>query len=400
MLTLADIRTAQAVLKNYIIRTPLVYSPTFSDMTGAKIYLKLETMQKTGSFKIRGAMFRILTQVSELKEKGVVAASAGNHAQGVAVAAGMAGVLATIVMPSYASVSKLAATRHYGAEVIQSGRNLGESIKEAERRAQASGAVFIHPFDDPRIIAGNGTIGCEILEDLPDCDAIIVPVGGGGLISGIALAAKQIRPGIRIIGVQADACPSAREALAKGEPALVNPGPTTADGISVPRTGDLTFPFIRDLVDEIVLVTEEEITDALLLLLERKKVIAEGAGVTPLAALLSGRVRPAGGSRVALVISGGNIDTPLLERIIRAGLMRSGRLIQVIVQLDDVPGALAEIFSVISKTGGNISHIHHRRSSQAFPLHKVIVEIEIETRDQAHSKEIVSSLVNAGYTPQ
>ncbi|MDD1719866.1 MAG: threonine ammonia-lyase [Methanoregulaceae archaeon] len=398
MLTLPEIHRAADLLRKRIIRTPLVYSPTFSEMTGVKIFLKLETLQKAGSFKVRGAAYRILSDKTGIGEKGVIAASAGNHAQGVSVAAAMAGIPATIVMPLHASLSKLAATNSYGARVILHGENLTEAIGEAKRLAEESGAVFIHPFDDPGILAGTATIGLEILEDLPDCDVIVVPVGGGGLIAGIAAAAHLIRPGIRIIGIQAKACPSAFDALRAGEAVDVEPGPSIADGIMVSRVGSLTLPVIQSLVEEIVIVDEEEITDAMLLLLERKKVIAEGAGASPLAGLLSGRIRLNPGDRVVLVISGGNVDTPLLDRIIRIGLLRTGRLMHYAVTLDDSPGNLARFLSVVGGCGGNVMNIRHSRMDPDLPVKKVRVEVEIETRDKRHIGEIRNALVKAGFS--
>jgi threonine dehydratase len=399
MITLSDVRQAREQIGLHIIRTPLVFSPTFSSMCGNEVYLKLETMQKAGSFKVRGAMNRILSCRDEIGENGVVAASAGNHAQGVAVAARMAGVPATVVMPVWASVSKQAAARSYGAEVILSGSNLEESIRHAKDLAKG-GKTFIPAFDDPEIIAGQGTVGLEILEDLPETDLILVPVGGGGLIAGITVAAKGIDPRVRVWGVQATACPSAVEAVKAGRPVLVEARATLADGIRVRQVGDLAFPVIRDLVEDIVLVGEEEIARAMLLLLERKKVIAEGAGAAPLAALLSGKVKIRGGSRVVLVVSGGNVDTPLLDRVIHQGLVRNGRVLQAEVVLEDVPGALARLLSVIATAGGNILQIHHVRGGRDLAVQAVRVALEVETRDEEHLREVVREVKKAGYLIQ
>ncbi|MFA5267887.1 MAG: threonine/serine dehydratase, partial [Methanoregula sp.] len=287
MVTLADIRAAEQRIAGHVIRTPLVYSPFISARTGARVYLKLETLQKAGSFKVRGATNKILANIAAVREHGVVAASAGNHAQGVAVAAYAAGVRATIVMPSWASISKQEATRGYDAEVLLYGSSLEESITRSGELAR-EGRLFIHPYDDDDVIAGQGTIGIEILDDLQNADMIIVPVGGGGLIAGIATAVKAIKPGISVTGVQAAACPSASEAVAAGSPVWVTARPTIADGIRVAKSGARTFPVLKNLVDRIVLATEDEIADAMLLLLERKHVVAEGAGAAPLAALLNG----------------------------------------------------------------------------------------------------------------
>jgi threonine dehydratase len=396
MVTLSDIRRARDLIAPHVIRTPLVFSPTFSSLSGYEVYLKLETMQKAGSFKVRGAVNRILSRRDEIGERGVVAASAGNHAQGVALAARLAGVPATVVMPAWASVSKQAAARSYGAEVILSGETLEESMQHAQSLA-GSGMTYIPAFDDREVIAGQGTVGLEILEDLPEVDLILVPIGGGGLIAGIATAAKGIAPRVRVWGVQAAACPSAVEAVKAGRPVSVEAGPTLADGIRVRKVGDLTFPAIRDLVDGILLVEEEEIAEAMLLLLERKKVIAEGAGAAPLAALISGKVKAGKGSRVVLVVSGGNVDTPLLDRVIHRGLLRSGRVLQAAVVLDDTPGALARLLSVIARAGGNILQIHHERGGRDLPVHSVRVALEIETRNGEHGREIAGEVEEAGY---
>jgi threonine dehydratase len=396
MITLSDIRQARDRIAPHVVRTPLVPSPTLSSMSGYEVYLKLETMQKAGSFKVRGAMNRILSRRGEIGEKGVVAASAGNHAQGVAVAARVAGVPATVVMPVWAPVSKQAAARSYGARVILSGGTLEESMAHA-RELAVSGMAYIPAFDDAEVIAGQGTIGLEILEDLPGTEVILVPVGGGGLIGGIAVAAKGLDPRVSIRGVQAAACPSAAEAVKAGRPVLVEAGPTLADGIRVRQAGDLTFPLLRDLVEEILLVGEEEIATAMLLLLERKKVLAEGAGAAPLAALLSRKVRAREGSRVVLVVSGGNVDTPLLDRVIHQGLVRSGRVLQAEVVLDDLPGSLARLLTVIAGVGGNILHIHHARGGRDLPVRSVRVVLEIETRDGEHGREISEAVAGAGY---
>jgi threonine dehydratase len=396
MITLQEIREARERIAPHIIRTPLVPSPTISSRCGYEVYLKLETMQKAGSFKVRGAVNRILSRKGEIGAKGVVAASAGNHAQGVAVAARVAGVPATVVMPAWASVSKQAAARAYGAEVILSGASLEESIRHA-RELAAAGMAYIPAFDDPAVIAGQGTIGLEILEDLPGADLIIVPVGGGGLIAGIAGAVKGSDPRVRVWGVQAEACPSAVEALKAGRPVLVPARPTLADGIRVREVGELAFPALRDLVEEIITVEEDEIAEAMLLLLERKTVIAEGAGAAPLAALLSGRVKLREGSRVVLVVSGGNVDTPLLDRVIHRGLIRSGRMLQAEVILEDVPGSLARLLGVIARAGGNILQIHHVRGGRDLPVQAVRVALEIETRDSGHGRLITGEMEGAGY---
>jgi len=396
MVTLADIEAAERRIQDYVIRTPLVYSPMLSARTGARIYFKLEALQRAGSFKVRGATNKVLMHIDEIRGVGVVAASAGNHAQGVAVAAHSTGIPATIVMPEWASIAKQEAARAYGADVILYGKTLEESIARAQDFSR-DGRLFIHPFDDEEVIAGQGTIALEILADLPDTDTIVVPVGGGGLIAGIATAAKTKKPGISIIGVQARACPSAVEALHEGGPVRIEAKKTIADGIRVAETGTRAYPVIRDKVDRIVTVPEDEIADAMLLLLERKHVIAEGAGAVPLAALVNGAFDFSPGSTIVLVISGGNVDSALLFRIIRESMVRQGRIWRFSVLLDDQPGALARLLFVIGKNGGNILHIDHEEGAQGVPVQEVRVDLELETRGQVHQREIRQALDESGY---
>ncbi len=397
MVTLADIQAASGLLEGKVIRTPLVHSPTISALTGAEIYLKLECMQKAGSFKVRGATYRILSKREEIGRGGVIAASAGNHAQGVAVAASLAGVPATIVMPTWVSLAKQEATTGYGARIILAGESLEESIEVAKRMAAEQDLTFIHPYDDPMIIAGQGTIGLEILSDLPDVQCVVVPVGGGGLIAGIATAMTALRPGIRVVGVQADACPSAQEAIRAGHPVTVEARPTIADGIRVKRTGEIAFPVIRDLVQDIVLVGEEDIVDAVLTLLERKKVLSEGAGAAPLAALLAGAVRVRPGEKVAAVISGGNMDTFLLERVLRKGLYTGGRMIQVRVVLEEERGSLPALLSIVARQGAVVSQIFQERGVPGLPVHQMKVTLELEVRGLPHRRELIAAMREAGY---
>jgi threonine dehydratase len=396
MVSLADIQAAESRIFSHIIRTPVVHSPTISEMTGANVYLKLETLQKAGSFKVRGATNKILSYPDKTGELGVVAASAGNHAQGVAVAAHSAGIPATIVMPEWSAITKQEATRSYGATVIIHGQTLEESIEKA-REIASKGNIFIHPYDDDAVIAGQGTIALEILHDLPATDMIVVPVGGGGLIAGIATAAKAIKPEITIIGAQAGACPSAAESLRKGSPCRVTAGKTIADGIRVAETGILTLPIIQQYVDRHVLASEEDIADAMLLLLERKHVIAEGAGAVPLAALMNGSIDVPSGSNVVLVISGGNVESALLFRVIRQSLARKGRLMRFSLLLDDQPGTLARILATIAQEKGNILHIHHLQGESDIPVLMARVNIELETRSWDHISVIKNVLADAGY---
>jgi len=365
MVSLADIKDAELRIFPHVIRTPLVYSPTISEITGAKVYLKLETLQKAGSFKVRGATNKILSHIDTIREQGVIAASAGNHAQGVAVAAHSAGIPATIVMPEWSSLSKQDATRGYGAQVVIHGQTLEESIMMAKEIA-SQGSLFIHPYDDEEVIAGQGTIALEILADLPETDMIIIPVGGGGLIAGIATAAKAKKPDIRIIGVQTEAYPSAGEAIRHGSPYRIPVRKTIADGIRVAETGKSTLPVIQHYVDLLALASEDEIADAMLLLLERKHVVAEGAGAVPLATLLNGSIDVQSGSTIVLVISGGNIESAQLFRVIRQALTRKGRIMHFSVNLDDQPGALAQLLTIIAKERGNILNIHHMQGERDY----------------------------------
>ena len=393
---MTDVQQAADILRDRVIRTPLIYSATFSELAGAQVFLKLENLQKTGSFKVRGASYKLQRRRAEIGTAGVVAASAGNHAQGVALAARQAGLPATIIMPVWASITKQEATRGYGGEVLLEGQNLEESIEKA-RELAASGKVFVHPYDDPDIIIGQATVGLEIYEDLPDPDFVLVPVGGGGLISGIATVSKIIRPETKIIGVQAAACPSAHQAFRTGVRTRVEACKSIADGISVKQPGNINLQIMREKVDDIVLVEESQIAAAILMLLERKKVLAEGAGAVPVAALVNSQVPIPAGSKVVLVISGGNVDSPLLGRVLRQGLFRNGRIMRLSVFLDDRPGALAGFLHHVAGLQANVLHIYHDRSLRDLPIDVSRVELELETRSPAHVAEIVAALDKAGY---
>jgi len=392
----AEIRKAAGILKGRVIRTPLVYSPTFSRLAGFEVYLKLENLQVTGSFKIRGATYKILTELDRIGKGGVVAASAGNHAQGVALAASRAGLASTIVMPEWASISKQEATRGYGGKVILEGLSVADSIKRALELAK-DGKTFIHPYDDPSIIAGQGSIGLEIMEELPDVDLIAVPVGGGGLAAGISVAARAGRPGIRIVGVQAQSCPSALRAVETGERITVEAHRSIADGITVRQIGCIPFSIVRKEVEQIVLASEDRIAEAVIMLLERKKILAEGAGAVCVAALLSGTIKAPPEAKAVLVISGGNIDISLLDRVIRKGLSRNGRIMRFSVRLDDMPGTLAKLLGVIAGAKANVLQIYHNRGGAGMPIDQSLVELEIETRNFEHIGEIEAALDQAGY---
>ena len=396
VVALNDIRQAARLLQGRILRTPLVYSPTFSRLFGAEVYLKLENLQKTGSFKIRGASYKILRQRDVIGPQGVVAASAGNHAQGVALAARNAGVPAFIVMPEWASLTKQEATRSYGGTILLHGKTLGESLEKA-RELMTQGYTFIHPYDDPDIITGQGTIGLEIVEDCPDVHAVLVPIGGGGLMAGIASAVKALRPETELIGVQAAVCPSALQALQEGRVVRVEGAQSIADGITVKELGRLTFEILSRTVSRIVLVDEEHIAEAVLLLLERKKVLAEGAGAVPLGALLMGETQWPAGAKIVLVVSGGNVDSPLLGRILTKGLVKGGRVTRLTVELPDVPGSLAGLLAIVASHGANVLHISHNRHVPHLPIHVTLVTLEVETRGFAHADDILSALKASGH---
>lgn len=393
-----EIELAQHKIRRAVLRTPIIYSDTISKLTGKEVFLKLENLQKTGSFKIRGAYYKLSQSSDRLRKKGVVAASAGNHAQGVAFASSLLGIQSTIVMPEGASLAKQMATRSYGGDVILFGQDTDEALGYA-KKSEEEGKTFIHPFDDEKVIAGQGTIGLEILEEVPGVEAIIVPIGGGGLISGIATIVKKRRPRVEIIGVQSAHAPSAFYSLKRKKIVEVKVRPTLADGIALRRLGELTFPIIKKRVDEIVTVTEEEIASAILMLMERKRLVAEGAGAAPLAALLS-RGAKIGPKRIVLVISGGNIDVNLIDRIIEKGLTQTGRMVRLEVLLRDVPGSLAKLSDLIAQYHANILHIIHERAAKDIPIGFSKVILVLETRGQEHIREIRKGLKEKGYSLQ
>jgi threonine dehydratase len=396
MIPLGTIQSAAGTIRSQILRTPLIESSSLSKRFSADIRLKLENLQVTGSFKIRGAAYKMAVSRPSVGPSGVVAASAGNHAQGVALAARQAGLPAVIVMPEWVSISKQEATRQYGGEVEIYGSSIAECLDRALELSR-QGKTFIHPFDDPDIIAGQGTIGLEIVEDFPEVDTVLVPVGGGGLIAGIASALKACRPKTRIIGVETAACPSAFESRRQGRLVEVPSEGSIADGISVKRIGKLNFAIIQEAVDDIVTVGEEPIAAAMLLLLERKKILAEGSGAVPLAAILDGGVKIRSGSRVALVISGGNVDSPLLGRILTKGLIKHGRIMRIRVQLKDIPGALACLLTAVARLKANVLHIYHDRHGRDIPIYVTEVELEMETRGPEHVVKIEKELRAQGY---
>ncbi|MBI3600535.1 MAG: threonine ammonia-lyase [Nitrospinae bacterium] len=396
MVTLEDIKEAQRNIKDYIHKTPLVYSNSISSMTGLDVYLKLENLQKTGSFKIRGATNKISRMSADERKRGVVTASAGNHAQGVALSANRFGIKATVVMPEKSSISKQLATKGYGAEVILYGNSFDDALQHARTIEKDRGCIFIHTYDDEDLIAGQGTIGLEILDELPDVNSVIVPIGGGSLISGISIALKEQKGDIQIIGVEASAAAAMYKSRQKGKNTPVDSLQTIADGIAIKRIGDLTFPIIQELVDEIVTVEDEDIAAAILLLMERKKTVVEGAGAAPIAAIMNGRAKIQG-KKVVLVLSGGNIDMNILERVIEKGLVKAGRVLRVEVEMDDAPDAIARLTSLIAEKKANILHIVHDRLSRRLPVMKTLVELSLETKGFEHNKEIMDKLIGMAY---
>ena len=397
---LADILVARERLRGSIYYSPCAHSEHLSSLTGQHIYLKLENLQMTGSFKERGALNRIATLTPEQAARGVIAASAGNHAQGVAYHATARGIRALIVMPLPTPLVKVTATRGFGAEVLLHGANYDEACEEALRLAAEQNLTFIHPFDDPAVMAGQGTIGLELLEQVPQLEAVVVPIGGGGLIGGIACAIKQSNPDIRVIGVQTARLPSMATAVAQHHPVTIDSATTIADGIAVRRAGDVTFPVVERYVDEIVTVDEDEIASAILVLLEREKTLAEGAGATALAALLnrktmlSARALPA---HTAVLVCGGNIDVTLLSRIIERGLVQDGRLIRLRIHLLDKPGALQELTRVIASHRANIVDTFYNRAYYGVNLGDTTIDITMETRGREQVAELLAALTAEGY---
>lgn len=392
---LSDIKAAAAQIVGAVLRTPLIQAPELSALTGATVYLKLETLQRTGSFKSRGALVRLLALSPEQRRIGIVAMSAGNHAQGVADHARRLGIPATIVMPHITPFTKVERTRAMNARVRLEGETLSEAQAFAEHLAEHEGLTLIHPYDDPLIIAGQGTVALEMLEDQPDLDILVVPIGGGGLIAGMAVAAKAIRPTIEVIGVQAELYPSMQQAL-RGQVPRVS-GSTLAEGIAVKTPGRLTLPIIREHVADILLAGESALEKAVQMLMEIQKIVAEGAGAAALAGLLSHRPRFVG-KRVGLVVSGGNIDSRLISSILMRGLMRGGRIARLRIELTDTPGALAKVAALIGESGGNIIEVAHQRLFSDVPVKFAEIDVMVETTGNAHVAELIEHLRHAGFS--
>ncbi|HEU0000175.1 MAG TPA: threonine ammonia-lyase [Ktedonobacteraceae bacterium] len=394
--TIADIWEAHKLLKPRLHHTPLTPSRTLRDLTGADIYLKAENMQRSGSFKVRGASYKLSRLSEQEYERGVIAASAGNHAQGVAIAASQYHIPCTIVMPETAPLAKVMATQGYGASVVLHGFTYDDAYQHCLELQEQSGATFIHAFDDPDIIAGQGTLGLEMLSDLPDADALVVPIGGGGLMSGIAIAARALRPDITIIGVQAAGAAGLRASLDAGEVRSLPAITTIADGIAVKRPGELTFSIIERLVDEVVVVNDESIIGAVLFLMERCKMLVEGAGAAGVAALLSGAVTLPG-KKVLVPLTGGNIDINLVGRFIEHGLAAAGRYFVIHTRLTDRPGELMRLLGIIADMRINVVDVRHQLISSRLPIMQREETLTLETRDRAQCEELLLRLRSSGY---
>jgi threonine dehydratase len=396
MVTLSDIQTALGRIRESIQISPCTRSETFSELAGNSVYLKLENRQRTGAYKERGALNKLLTLTAEERSRGVIAASAGNHAQAVAYHAARLGIRARICMPLPTPLIKVSATRGYGADVVLQGANYDEAFAEAVRQSEADKITFVHAFDDETVIAGQGTLGLELLEQHPELEVFVVPIGGGGLIGGLACAVKERNPKVRVIGVQPSRLPSMKVAVAEGKPVTLAAAVTIADGIAVRRAGERTLPLVQRYVDDIVTVEEEEVANAILLLLEREKTLAEGAGAAAVAALVNHRV-DLSGKRVAAIVGGGNIDVTLLARIIERGLVKDGRLVRLRVHLPDYPGALHRLTGILAERRANLVETSYDRAYHGVNLGDTAIDITMETRGPEHIAELISALGAAGY---
>ena len=396
MISLENVKTALDRIRQSIYLSPCTFSDTFSQLTGNSIYLKLENLQRTGAFKERGALNKLLTLTPEERACGVIAASAGNHAQGLAYHAGRREIRAQICMPLTTPLIKVSATKAYGAEVVLYGANYDEACEEAVRRGKQQHLTFIHPFDDDAVIAGQGTLGLELLQQHPEIEAVVVPIGGGGLIGGVACAIKETNPKVQVVGVQTTRLPSMKVAVAEGKPVTLAPAATIADGIAVRRAGDRTLPLVQKYVDEIVTVNEEEIANAVLLLLEREKMLAEGAGAAAIAAVINHKIKMAG-KKIAVLVCGGNMDVTLLSRIIERGLVKDGRLVRLRVHLPDYPGALHKVTGILANHRANIVETSYDRAYYGVNLGDTAIDITMETRGPDHIAELLSALEAGGY---
>ena len=395
MLTLDKIYHAAFVLKNVVRETNLTPSPKLNPAC-KNVYLKTENLQLTGSFKVRGAGYMISQLTEEEKARGVIACSAGNHAQGVALAAQKYGIRSIICLPEGAPISKVEATKSYGADVVMVKGVYDDAYNHALKLRDEMGYTFVHPFDDENVIAGQGTIGLELLNQCIDLDAVIVPIGGGGLISGIAYVIKQLAPNVKVYGVQAAGAPSMKNSIDDGKIERLSSVSTIADGIAVKQPGENTFKFCTDYVDQIVTVTEDEISSAILALIEQHKMIAEGAGAVAVAAVMFNKL-PVEGKNVACIVSGGNIDVTILSRVMERGLLKSGRTCNLCIELMDKPGQLRDVSEIIAKLGANVISVHHERASETTDINGCFLRIVLETKDFEHIHKITTALTDAGF---
>ncbi len=397
MLTLDKVYHAHYVLKDAIRLTDVIYSPTLSNICGCNLYLKCENLQITGSFKVRGAYYKIAQLTDEEKSRGVIACSAGNHAQGVALASKKFGIKSIICMPDGAPISKVEATRSYGAEVVLVPGVYDDAHNRAEELHEKNGYTFIHPFDDEDVIAGQGTIGLEIMDQVKDADIVVVPVGGGGLVSGVAFAVKSLNPKVRVYGVQSSGAPSMANSLEHHKIETLPSVSTVADGIAVKEPGHMTFDICSKYVDGVVTVTDDHVSAAILSLIEKQKMIAEGAGAVSLAAVMFNKIPDAKGKKVVCLISGGNIDVTILSRVISRGLLMSGRQCSLTLELMDKPGQLVGVSEIIASCGGNVTAVLHERTNEGTAINGCYLKLQIETKDFEHIKLIKDSLKANGF---
>ncbi|MDE7111603.1 MAG: threonine ammonia-lyase [Muribaculaceae bacterium] len=394
MLDLSEVFKASRVLKGVARRTPIMFASRINPE--AKVHLKCENLQNTGSFKLRGAYYKISQLSEEEKARGVIACSAGNHAQGVALGASRNGIKSIICLPAGAPISKVEATKGYGAEVCLVPGVYDDAYAKAVELKEEKGYTFVHPFDDEKVIAGQGTIGLEIIEDFPEVEAVIVPIGGGGLIAGVAFAIKSLRPDVKVYGVQSEGAPSMYNSIKEGKRVHLDSVKTIADGIAVKEPGENTFNLIRQYVDEIVTVSEDEIAAAILTLMEQKKLVSEGAGAVSVAAAMFNKV-PVKGKNVVCVVSGGNIDVTAHNRAVRRGLVKSGRDCSLILDLQDKPGQLSGVMNIIAQQGGNVISVVHERNAEDTDVNGCMLHVEIETRNHEHIAEIKAALKEGGF---
>ncbi len=400
MITSRDVEAARAAVQTVARRTPILSTRTFSERAGGTVVLKAENLQRTGSFKVRGVAAKLAALGEEGCARGVVAASAGNHAQALAAAAQMRGIRCEVYVPADAPMSKVEAARGQGAIVHVGGASVDACLIAALERSETGGLAFVHPFDDPAIVAGQGTLGLELLEDVPDLAKVVIPVGGGGLCAGVALAIKAARPDVSIVGVQAAACAPFPASMLAGEPIEAASALTIADGIAVKRPGGITLPLLMELTDEVVAVGEDETAEAMVLLLERCKLVVEGAGAVGVAALLGGHVKPAEHGVTVAILSGGNVDAGLLSAIARRHETQSGRRLVLLTRVPDRPGALATILATIANTGANIVDVSHMREGLDLHVRETAVEFVLETRGHEHAQRVLAALHDEGYAAQ